>query len=139
MRKFFLTLAVSLATTFFAKAETTIDETTTATQETEMATEVATEVPTQRLGVVEYKHVDVNGKLRKRYVCGDVVMTSKEFTAYCKANCPEAYKHMRKCKIYSAISMATCWTLTINWGFLIACYVQADKALPAYNEYCAVK
>lgn len=135
MRKFFLTLAVSLATTFFAKAETTIDETTTAAQETE----VATEVPTQRLGVVEYKHVDVNGKLRKRYVCGDVVMTSKEFTAYCKANCPEAYKHMRKCKIYSAVAIATCWTLTINWGFLIAGSVQAEKALPAYNEYCAVK
>ncbi len=137
MRKLFLTLAVTICATFFAQAETITDETNAANQE--MLTEMTTEVPTQRLGVVEYKHVDVNGKLRKRYVCGDVVMTSKEFTAYCKANCPQAYKHMRKCKIYSAVALATCWTLTINWGFLIAGSVQAEKALPAYNEYCAEK
>lgn len=139
MRKFFLTLAVSLATTIFAQANTTAADKLTEVPETEAVTECATEVPTQKLGIVEYKHVDVNGKLRKRYVCGDVVMTSKEFTAYCKANCPQSYKHMRKSIIYYTISIATCWTLTINWGFLIAGSVQAEKALPAYNEYCAEK
>ena len=135
MRKLFITLAAIAAAALSAYAEPT---TTAENDCVEITKTDGTETtsPT-RLGKVEYKEVDVNGKLRKRYVSGDTVMTAKEFQQYCKVNCPRAYKHVRKAIIYNCISMATCWTLTINWGFLIAGSVQAQKALPAYNEYCA--
>ena len=111
---------------------------------TEIPTSEPTEVTVQEnanLGKFEYKKVAVEGKSRKkwRYVSGDTVMTSAEFEQYCKTNCPEAYKYIRKSRNFALVGLATCWTVILPWPFIIVSAVNADKALPAYNESCAGK
>ena len=82
MRKLFITLAAIAAAALSAYAEPT---TTAENYCVEITKTDGTETTsTTKLGKGEYKEVDVNGKLRKRYVSGDTVMTARSSSSIAK-------------------------------------------------------
>lgn len=78
----------------------------------------------------EYKNVfvPIKGKIKKRYVGGNMILSSTEFSKYLDAYCPEVYKRVKKGLACSTIGTLLCF---VGLGAGAALMPESPEIAPA--------
>lgn len=83
-------------------------------------------------------HVPGKKNPKKRYVGGNMVLTSSEFLTFLEMYCPEAYAYQRKANVFLILECCSILFGIIPVAIFAAlCISNSSKVLPTYNGSCA--